>query len=833
MENNRLTDCNTPIEERLDILLKSLTLEEKIGLFTGWMPAIERLGIKETFLGGEAAHGVQQRNDQAGEKSFPPVTTTVFPQPIGMSMSWDKEMIRAAGEVTGTEARVIAKNHDNRGLSRWAPTVDLERDQRWGRNEEGYGEDPVLTGEMAGSYVLGMQGDDPKAHLRIASVLKHFYANNTEDGRGYKDSVFDDRNKYEYYLETFRRVIKKSHAEGVMAAYNKINGVPGMVNREIQDILKDKYGLIHAVSDGGAPTLLRTEHHYSDDDAVGISDSIKAGIDMMLDNPVMVESAVRSAYEKGMLTEEDIDHALRNSMRTRIRLGIFDDTYNNPYASVEDGDLGSEYSQSVCRELSRESIVLLKNDGSLPIPGDIDVSDILVAGPMSDRWDLDWYSGMPFERSTLKNGIDAVLKQDTDCALCCDRIAISYDKDGSETDLGEYILEDWGENCYSFRDQVTGMYLASPIQGGEVKADHETPFEWFPTTVFGIENLGSDEISLIDWKNRRVMYKDGKLFTHSSDETGPDSVNEGQLMRAKNRRPDDTIYPEACFRLKVLSHAEEELRNAAKNRKYILLALGNQPLVKAREGVDRTTLALPDTQDKLWRTAMELPSVKSGECKVILVMMANYPYAIKEADGKVNAIIVSATGSQYMGRAIADALFGRTAPAGRLVQTWPVSEAELPPIDDYDIIGGGRTYRFMTAEPLYPFGYGLTYTSFKYVKMTAVYNSDEGMLHVHTAVLNTGDVVSDEVVQIYGIAPESEIKKPKCQLIDFARLKGIRPGELREAEFGLEPDMLAIYDVKRKKRVVEAGEYVIFAGRSSADQALKVTLALPEIVYDL
>lgn len=833
MNKNAITDSNAAIEERLDILLKSLTLEEKFGLFTGYMGAMENLGIKESFLGGEAAHGVQQRNDQAGEKSFPATKTTVFPQPIGMSMSWDKEMIRAAGEVTGTEARVIAKNHENRGLSRWAPTVDLERDQRWGRNEEGYGEDPVLTGEMAGSYVLGMQGDIPRDHLRIASLLKHFYANNTEDGRAYKDSVFDDRNKYEYYLEVFRRVIMKSHAEGVMTAYNKINGVPGMVNPEVKDILKEKYGLVHAVSDGGAPTLLRTEHHYSDDDAVGISDSIKAGVDMMLDNPVMVEKAVRTAYEKGMLTEEDIDNAIRNSMKTRLRLGIFDDTCTNPYAKVEDSDLGSEYSQAVCRELSRESIVLLKNDGALPLSDKTAASDILLAGPMSDRWDLDWYSGIPFERSTLKNGIDAVLGENTDCTECCDRVVLSFDNSGSEISLGEYILEDWGENCLSFRDTETGMYLRSPIEGGEIKADKDTPFEWFPTTVFGIEDVGNGEISLIDWKNRRVMYKEGMLLTYNSEEEGPDSINEGALMRAKNKRPDDTVYPESRFKLKILSRAEDDLKEAAKGKKYIILAFGNQPLVKAREGVDRTTLALPDTQEKLWKTAVELPSVKSGECKVIIVMLANYPYAIGEAEGAVNGVLLSASGSQYMGRAIADALFGKTAPAGRLAQTWPVSEADLPPIDDYDIIGSGRTYRFMEAKPLYPFGYGLTYTTFKYIKLTAVYDREKGQLRIHTAILNTGDVISDEVVEIYGIAPKSKIKKPKCQLVDFARLKGIRPGELREAEFAVCPDVLAIYDENRKKRVVDVGEYVIFAGTSSADEAIRVQLSLPEIVYEL
>ena len=839
MKKNKITDSSAHIDERLDDLLKSLTIEEKFSLFTGRMKAIERLGIKKSFLGGEAAHGVQQRNDQAGEDTFAPVTTTVFPQPIGMSSSWDKEMLRAAGEVTGTEARVIAKDHDNRGLSRWAPTVDLERDQRWGRNEEGYGEDPVLTGELAGAYVRGMQGDDPYNNLRIASVLKHFYANNTEDGRGYKDSTFDDRNKYEYYLEVFRRVIKRGHAEGVMTAYNKINGVPGMVNHEVQEILKDKYGLVHAVSDGGAPTLLRTEHHYCDDDATGISDSIKAGVDMMLDDPVMVENAVRTAYEKGLLTQEDIDRSLRNSMKTRFRLGIFDDTSINPYTLVSDEDLGSGYSQAVCMELSRESIVLLKNDGVLPISENTFFEDILIAGPISDRWDLDWYSGIPFERSTLKNGIDAVTGMDTACVECCDRMVLSFTGKGEEVKIGEYFFEDWGENCFCLRDAVTGMYMSSPIEAGEVKADHETPFEWFPTIVFGIENINDSEVSLIDWKKRRVVYEaDGKLHAHTKAADGKreekkDNVNEGELMRAGDLKADAKITDEARFKLKTIRRSEDELKAAAQDRKFIILALGNQPLIKAREGVDRTTLSLPDTQEKLWKTAMELPSVKSGECKVIIVIMANYPYAIGEADKAVNAVIISATGSQYMGKAIADALFGKTAPAGRLPQTWPMSEKDLPPIDDYDIIGGGRTYRFMSKKPLYPFGYGLTYTTFEYVKLTAVYNGKEKMIYIHTAICNTGDTISDEVVQIYGIAPESGIKKPKCQLVDFARLKGIRPGELREAAFVVEQDVLAIYDTERKKRVVEAGEYVIFAGRSSANECMRVKVTLPEVVYDL
>ena len=218
-KNTPFWDASLTDAERIDWLLKAMTVEEKLGYLASFSPDLPRLGIPGVSVGGEAAHGVEGRNDQNGLGK--PDVTTSFPQPIGMSASWDPELIKQAGEVTGIEARVVWHRHQGHGLSRWAPTVDLERDPRWGRNEEGYGEDPVLTGKMAGAYIQGMQGDDPK-YLRCASTLKHFYGNNTEVGRGWKNSSIDPRNKYELYLEPFRRCIEDGGAEGIMTAYNKI-----------------------------------------------------------------------------------------------------------------------------------------------------------------------------------------------------------------------------------------------------------------------------------------------------------------------------------------------------------------------------------------------------------------------------------------------------------------------------------------------------------------------------------------------------------------------------------------------------------------------------------
>ncbi len=819
-------DGTRPVKERIDDLLSELTPEEKITMVSCRMPDIERLGIKGVNLGGEAAHGVQQRNDERRDGVNVAVKTTSFPQPVGMSASWDRELLHAAGEITGIEARLNAMKDNLNGLSRWAPTVDLLRDPRWGRNEEGYGEDPYLTGELAGSYVRGMQGDDPAHHLRIASTLKHFYANNVEDGRGYKDSVFHDRDKFEYYLGVFRRVIRRGGAEAVMTSYNKINGVPGMVNTDVRDILKKEFGLVHAVSDGGAPTLLHTEHHYSEDEAVGIADSLKSGVDGLTDNPQMIEDLVRQAVKKGLLTEKDLDTAIRNTMTTRIKLGVYDREPVNPYADLSGESIGSDYASRICKELTDASLVLLKNNGALPLDGSsLTPSDVLLAGPMGDRWDQDWYCGEPMHRISVKAGLEALLGGSIEFTEGFDRVRLQS-KDGKFS--GEYILEDWGENCNCFRDIHTGKLLSARLEAGEVEADKTSSFEWFPTTVFSLDQREDGYVSLVDFKKRRILVNEnGELYTEDQSEASQRKEGaEGELQRTRNRVLDDRIPDNGRFTLTVTESGRDVLRKKAEGKKVILLCFGNQPLVKAREGVDRTKLALPDVQDRLWREAVKIKAGSTDQVNVILTMTANYPYGIKEADEAVDAILLSATGSQDLGTSLADALFGNTDPAGRLSQTWPVSEQDLPPMDDYALIDGGRTYRFSDKKPLYPFGYGLTYTDFEYLKMKALYVPGEGIL-VRVKIRNSGKRTGDEVVQLYGKAPSDRgVTLPKKQLLDFARVKGMRPGEIREVTFRVDPEEFAYYDEKTKGFVLLPGEYGLFAGRSSADEALTGTVTL-------
>ena len=790
-------DASHSFEERIHWILQQLTVDEKLSWMSSRLPGCERLGIPAFGLGGEAAHGVQGRNDQ-GVISAPDVTTA-FPQPIGMSASWDPETIRACGQVTGTEARVVSKRHGSRGLSRWAPTVDLERDPRWGRNEEGYGEDPVLTGRMAGAYLRGMQGDDPK-YIRTASTLKHFYGNNTEEGRTWKNATIDPRNKYELYLEPFRRCIEDFGALGIMTAYNRINGKVGILNDEVSTILKEQYGLTHAVGDGGALNLVVTGQHVYGNHAQSVADAIKAGVDGMSDNPVMVEAAAREAYAQGLLTEADMDKAIAAKLQVAMRLGCFDGE-DCPYAAISEADICTEEAFAASRNAAEKSLVLMKNEGLLPLDA---ATPATLIGPMADTWFQDWYGGEPPYRRTVKDGLTALNVPHT-YADGWDRVKLYFgsmaafvEEDGSiglRDEGDEFVMECWGEDCYTFYCQRTGTYLTmrmpngSAMENNPLGADRKAAFNWFVTEVFHLEEQGENTM-LLNRFHWPVEVVDGKL-TSGSDYLG---------TPVKIQVVEDGIAKAAAMAAKA---------------PVVVLALGSNPVIPAKEEYDRHTIDLPAHQQRL------LEAVHQANPNTVLVLIANYPYAIRYAAAHVPAILLSATGSQDMGTAIADALYGRFSPAGRLNMTWYASDADLPDIDDYDIIRGGRTYRYFAGEPLYPFGHGLTYTTFAYSGFTVAQVGDR--LQCAFTVENTGNIPSDEVAQLYGIAPASRAQKPRRQLLDFIRLKDVKPGEKRTVEFSVPVQELRFYDVISRRLVVEAGQYRFFVGPSSAVEAQSTT----------
>lgn len=834
-------------EEKIERFISELTLDEKLHMLASGSDGAERLGIPSLRLGGEAAHGVEARNDQNGIGDSD--TTTSFPEPIGMCSSWDTEAIKKAGKTVGEEARVVYAKRKWGGISRWAPTVDLLRDPRWGRNEEAYSEDPVLAGTMATAYIQGMQGDDPE-HVVCAATLKHFYANNTEIGRVWKNSSISPRDKYELYLEPFRRCIEDGRAEGVMTAYNRINGVQGLFNDEVNTILKKEFGLTHAVSDGGAMELAAAFSHVTAMDAETVAKSIKAGVDALSGRPDGVYMGAKEAYELGLLSEEDIDNAIRNVYRTKARLGIFDGEGGSGFPA---GTCGDE-AFSACRDLTDRSVVLLKNDGILPLK-DMKAGGCVLIGPVGDKWYQDWYGGAAPEHVSLLDGINGVLEEKGNSdgirySDGCDRINLkcgekyfAVSKDGSIklSDAPDtFILDDWGEGSFTLRNEASGKYLNTRLTSesiigiaaaqeaqkdpvkitGRVYCDTDRIFSWFDLEVFRMDEVrdvsGAGNLIMCDrFGNRLYADKDGYIVAASSDSPELTSL----ILTAETVR---------C--------GLDEAKEAAASAGTVILALGHNPMVNAKEEIDRSTIEFIPYQQKLFD---EIYKVNSN---IVVVLMSDYPFAINELNSKARAIVWSATGSQCMGRSLADVLAGNVHPAGRLTQTWYKSDSDLPDIDDYAITGKGRTYRYFDKDVLYPFGFGLTYTTFEYsdIKVTVdpqgpahivnrdkkttaqpegvydIVRADGRMLDIEVTVTNTGSEVSDEVVQIYAKAPKCRVQRPVKQLIGFKRVRDIAPGTSKTVGFKIPVRELAYYDVISEALIIYGGRYEITAAASSA-----------------
>ncbi|BBF45253.1 beta-glucosidase [Lachnospiraceae bacterium KM106-2] len=798
---NKIWDTTLPIEERLDALLGELTLEEKIQSLTVETPEISRLGIKAFAIGSEAAHGVQARHDEEFNKEKT-VDTTTFNQPIGMSMTWDPELIQKAGKVTGVEARAIFNQQGHIGLSRWAPTVDMERDPRWGRNEEGYGEDPYLTGKMASAYIKGMQGEDPK-YIQCAATLKHFYANNQEDNREVVSSSIDVRNKEEYYLEPFRRCIKEGRVESVMTSYNAVNGIPSIVNKEVKERLKGEFGLPgHVVCDMTDFTQTADSHHFTRSHAETISLAIKAGVDCFTDTKESIVNAAKQALKEGLLTEEEIDQALRNSFRTRFRLGLMDPKESCSYNEIEESVVDCKEHREICLSVAKEAMVLLQNKENL-LPFDPEKKEsIAVIGPMADEWCMDWYAGNPPYRVTplggiqkrfhnakitYVNGLDQVriqagdhyvgLRKDGICCLC----------DKEDAEIFEYC--NWGQNKHTLRSLSTGRYLEADVESAFLKVNKKEIFSWFVEEVFQFE----EEENRFTWK------------TWNGSSVG---VN-GQAMLHAGEKP-------SSFQLELVESGVEQAVKQAKEADKVIYVGGCHPIVCGKEAIDRIDMKLPPMQRK------QLQEISKVNQHTVFVLITNYPYLINWEKENLKAILTTSSGSQELGNAIAGALAGDFSPAGRLNMTWYQNENEITDISDYDIIGGKRTYQYFEKEPLYPFGYGLSYTQFYYSDLSVQLDQKQN-IQVQLMVTNKGNIQSDEVVQIYVRQLDSRAVHPIKKLVGFVRTK-ISAGETREISIEIPYEELSYYDVVSSRRLVEEGEYVIMAGASSDDIRLKETI---------
>jgi beta-glucosidase len=786
-------DTAKPLDERVRDLVSRLTTEEKIGLLPTRQEAVPRLGIPAYSVGGEGAHGllVRRTNDQT-----PSAATTVFPQPIGLACTWDAELMERVGDVIGEEARAYYEQDGrSRWLTLWFPTIDMERDPRWGRTEEAYGEDPFLAGKLAAALIRGAQQVKGDA-ARMACAPKHFYGNNVERNRVSVSTELSERAKREYYLRVFQTAYTEGGALSMMTAYNEINGVPCIVNPEINGIVRGEWGFEGFVAcDGGDFAQTVTHHRYCETHAESIALSLKAGMDSFTDKAELVMSAAKEALIQKLISEEDLDRAVFRSLRVRFRLGQFDPDEGSPYFG---GVLCGPEHSATALEAAQKSVVLLQNDGALPLDPAA-CGKVLVLGDLAETNMPDWYSGKPPHAVTPLEAIRAfvpdaqfmtvrdlctITREEADGSVS----SLCVDDDGNVTfgcETGTVFEEcDWGFTTVTFQNIKTGKYLALR-QDGTLSCVSEKVWGWFT-----FERFHRDE-------------ETGRFIPHA------DTFNDG--MTDENKAAANRLL--SALRCEVLDGVSPAVDTASRCD-TVIVVLGNHPLLNGRECFDRPDIAFP----KRWRTLLRRLSEVSGN--VILTLIAGYPYAFPEDAKLVRAVLYTAHDEQDLGTAVAESLFGKNNPAGRLPMTWYLSQDDLPDMDDYDLINHPRTYQYFDKPVQYPFGYGLSYTTFTYTGFSA--DPDGDGFSLFCAVRNAGTRAGDEVVQFYVTCKGEMTVRGKRETLPRRRLCGfervsLKPGELKHVSLRVPRDELAFYNEETGRMQVVPGLYLFSVGASSED----------------
>lgn len=791
MENKyRFRNSSLSFDERVKDLLSRLTIKEKAGLMSNHMAAVPRLDIGEWYVGAEVARGYVSRN--------PEEPTTVFPQPIGLSGTFDTELMEKAGLTAGKEARVLNKRHPSGHLMLWGPTVDLCRNPLWGRNEEGYGEDPFLTGEMSAAYTKGL-ADRQGEYMQSIPTLKHFCANNTENERGTASSDIEPRTLNEYYYAAFERPITCGGAYSVMAAYNELSGVPAVINPDIQKVLKDKWGLGFVVTDGGDFSQNVTFHGYSTSHAETIALAIKNGTDVMTDCEDVVQAAVFEAVKSGLVSEKDIDKALYNTMLARFRLGEFDEKH--PFSDIDESVLDCDEHKKLNHRAALEQAVLLKNNGILPLDTNKSVAVIGLNGNCNL---MDWYTGYSSYNTTILDGISgkfAGAMYDNGC----DRVVIKSELTGkylgvSDDDTVSAIYEkddpralfekaEYGHDETTYRALYNNRYITE----NTCKCDSESTYRWYSQEIMKPQKHGD-----------KVLYR-----TYFGKALGVDE--KGKLTLVKQfGLSDDKMFSE-----EIVSDGIRRAAELAEKADYAIVCIGNDPMIVAREMYDRKTLSLPAHDSALAK------AVYSTNNKCVMAVVSSYPFSICEEQEYMPAIIYTTHAGPELGNAFAKVISGEYSPAGRLAQTWYKSEYELAPIESYDIIENDMTYLYYKGKPLYPFGYGLSYARFEYSDLEVTGYDDS--INISFDVRNVSDIDGDEVVQVYFRAEDPSVKRPLKQLTAFARVH-IGCGQTQHIEFDISKSELRFYDVSRERFTIEQGRYTFMAGASSDDIRLTKTI---------
>ncbi|GEB55421.1 beta-glucosidase [Streptomyces gardneri] len=824
-------DPALPVARRVDDLLDRLTADERLALLHQFTPGVERLGLAAFRTGQEALHGVAWSGP-----------ATVFPQAVGLGASWHPELVRRVGEAVSRETRAMRAKDGRVGLNVWSPTVNLLRNPLWGRGEEGYAEDPTLTSAIATAFTRGLRGDHP-LYWRTAPVLKHWLAHNNEAARDTSSASVRPRVLREYDLRAFRGAVEAGAVAGVMPAYNLVNGRPNHLSPYLEEELRswtDQELLV--CSDAGAPSNLADSQGYFATHEEAVAAALRAGVDSFTDHGTdasVILGRLRGALERGLIDAADVKRAVRRQLTVRCLLGEFDPELD-PYADESRFDTPEH--RELAREAAEAAVVLLKNESSprgplLPLAAG---TRIAVVGLLADTAKLDWYSGSLLHRSTPLDGLrERFGRERVTFAEGVDRIRLRTasgtrlrvaesgspgpdgsqdtvpDVDGSldpaliagrtdlppltaDTEGSELALIDWGDGVLTLR-APDGRYL-SVAEDGFVRASADEPGGWVVQETFRLEPLEAHE-----------AHDGGHLLLHLGT-GGYVSVAADGVKVAADRASAEV------FSVETVERGEDAVARAAAGADVVIVVAGNDPHVNGRETEDRTTLALPAHQDRLWRAA------HAANPRTVLVLVSSYPYAVPEAAALLPALLWTAHGGQAAGTALARILAGDVSPAGRLPQTWYAADADLAGMLDYDVIGGRQTYLYFDGTPLFPFGHGLSYTTFAYEQLTAAVDGEE--VRISCTVTNTGAVASDEVVQVYGRAVKPSVPRPHRELLAHERVH-LAPGASTALSFTVPVVALGFWDVARGRWAVDPGPYEFLAGTSSADVRRRVRVEVP------
>ena len=821
-----------PLSQRIDDLVGRLTRAEKVSLLHQYQPAIPRLGMKVFKTGTEALHGVAWSTDYDNAGAVVTAQGTVFPQAVGLASTWDPALIKKVGSVVGDEARGYnAQNSTLWGLNLWAPVVNLLRDPRWGRNEEGYSEDPLLTGAISTAYGRGMQGDDPD-HLKTAPTLKHYQAYNNEVSRGTSSSMLPPRVLHEYDQPAFKQALQAGAATGVMPAYNLVNGRPNTVSPDLNTIRSWTDKPLMNVSDAGAPSNLTGSQAYFATPAQAYAAQIKAGLDSFTQddtNPANIVAAVNAALDQGLLTEKDLDRTVGHLLSIRFRLGEFDPN-GGPYGGIGADVINAPAHGVLARKTADEAAVLLKNaHATLPLNA-ARTKKLAVVGPLSDTLYTDWYSGhLPYQVTPLdgvkqrlgggasvasSEGTDRIALRDVDTGKYVTGgagAAGAAIAEGSETAgaTAQFDAFDWGQGVVTLRSAANGKYIGYNWSG--FVNDQAQPNGWFVQQMFKLEEQPDGNVVL-----RYVGYE--------SNETWFAGYGKTYLVR----QPDGSLNLGAATPAEATKFSKETITSgvdsavaAAKGADAAVVVVGSMPFINGREDHDRTTTDLAEGQQKLIR------AVRAANPKTVVVVENSYPTTLNWEQRNVPSILWTTHAGQETGRAIADVLFGDVNPSGRLTQTWYRSTDDLPSILDYDIIKENRTYQYFRGSPLYPIGHGLSYTDFRYRNLRLADSTVKanGTVEVAVDVTNTGSRAGAEVVQLYTHAQKSRVKQPIKQLKAFQRVE-LAAGQRKTVRLRVKAKDLAFWDVTREKFVVESGRYDLMVGASAGDVRARATVAV-------